>query len=104
LGFVVVEVVVVEVVENAMDELEGVEITISVDKMVGSVSTEGIFSEVGGAAGVGVISGTVGCAPKVVNSSACIDSAIAAVADDVSLALAAKKIISRENDKQFYFT
>jgi hypothetical protein len=86
LGFIVVEVVVVEVVENVMDELEGInEASISVDKMVGTVSTEGIiFSE------ARAVSGSVGCAPKVVNSSACIESVISAAADEVSLALAVK--------------
>jgi hypothetical protein len=80
---VVVEVVVVEVVEVEVDDvdvLEGNEVSISVDEMIGKVSIGGVFSELDDSGGAVAISGTViGCATKVVTSSICFVSAIADV-------------------------
>jgi len=64
----VVEVVEVEV--DDVDVLEGNEVSISVDEMIGKVSIGGVFSELDDSGGAVVISGTViGCATKVVTSS-----------------------------------
>jgi hypothetical protein len=45
---VVVEVVVVEDEEDKVDELESIEVTISVNKLSGIVSTVGVFLEIDG--------------------------------------------------------
>jgi hypothetical protein len=115
LGFVVVEVVVVEVdvvvflvvelviadlfvVEvfavtlevfevNVEVELEGIEVSISGVEMVVKVSTRAVFSEINISGAAEVISGTVGCATKVDNSSNCVASTIAIVGADVSVVL-----------------
>jgi hypothetical protein len=76
---VVVVVVVVVVEVDVVDVLSGIEVLISVDAMVGTVSTGGVFWELDDSGGAVVISGTVGCAPKVVTSSICF------VVTDISL-------------------
>jgi hypothetical protein len=117
LGFVVVEVVVVEVevvevvvveivvvkvvvveVEvvkvDVVDGLKWIELSISVDKMMGKVSIDGrVISELDDSGGSVLISGTViGCVTKVVTSSICFAaSAIAVVEDEVLL------VVTREN-------
>jgi hypothetical protein len=58
----VVEVVVVEVIQDVVDELEYVEVSISFDETVGNVSTGGGVLEL-------VDSGNVACASKVEISS-----------------------------------
>jgi hypothetical protein len=100
---VVVEVVVVEVVEvvvvvlvlvevDVVDGLVGIEVSISVDEMVGTVSTGGVFLELDGSGGAVLISGSDACATKVVSSSVCFTSAKTVVGADVAIMLATKII------------
>jgi hypothetical protein len=122
LGFVVVEVVVVEVevvevvvveivvvkvvvveVEvvkvDVVDGLKWIELSISVDKMMGKVSIDGrVISELDDSGGSVLISGTViGCVTRVLTSSICFVSAMEVVGGEVILVLAAEKIISLED-------
>ena len=72
---------------NVEVELEGIEVSISVVDMVVKVSTGVVFSELDISGAEEVISGTVGCATNVENSSNCVASTIAIVGADVSVVL-----------------
>jgi hypothetical protein len=102
---VIAELFVVEVVAvtlavfevNVEVELEGIEVSVSVVEMVVKVSTRAVFSEINNSGAEEVISGTVGCATNVENSSNCVASTIAIVGADVSvmLKLAKKNTLAR---------
>jgi hypothetical protein len=84
---VVVKVVVVNVLDVA-DGLVGIEISISVDDMIGKVSISGELSELDDSGGSVLISGTiVCCVVKLMTSSFCFVSAMAVVGAEVVLAL-----------------
>jgi hypothetical protein len=113
LGFVVVEVVdvevvvvevevvevVVEVAEDVVDELDGIEDSILIEVLVAKTSTgDEAFLELDVSGGPLLISGSVGSATKVVTSSLCSVSEIIVMGAAVSLALTRKNHYSLEDE------
>jgi len=84
---VVVEAMIVAVVLEDKDELEGIKVSVTVDEMAGEVSAVGAFSELDNSGGALLTSGIVDSASKVVNFSISFDSAIPVVGSEVSVVL-----------------